>query len=210
MRKLNVSLGGPLEFLHIEYSEDWSYVLIQKEDTTIGEIKDIDALKQGRSFYLPDRSQITVVLSEFGLEVWQNGKELVSGGKSKSIVGFSRAANALFYVGIANIVLSGFAYMMMISSTSFEKARLKSLAIAFLGLVLIGLGFWAKKTGSKIPFWIGIGLACLNILATLAYGRGGILVSGILIYYLYKGTQSEPPVETQTIRMQNEPLDHGF
>ncbi len=62
----------------IEWGENLSNMTIKKNGEVIGTFNNKDELKQGRSFSLPDRRQITVVYTDYGLEVWQDGKELVS------------------------------------------------------------------------------------------------------------------------------------
>ena len=197
------------ESILVEWAEDLSYLSIKKDGVLVGTISDKDALKQGRSFTLSDGQKITVVYTEFGLEVWQNGEELVSGGKSKSVEDFGNAVSWLMWVGGIQLAFAPISYFT--NSGDLERlANIGGLVIA--GGVLLVLGLWAKMSGSKTPFWIGIVLCAINILLTLIGGRfGGILISGFMLYRLYKGTQSEPPKpERKSFVDPNAPLDSEF
>jgi len=193
------------DLLLIEWGENLSNMTVKKDGEVIGTFNNKDELKQGRSFSLPDRRQVTVVYTEYGLEVWQNGKELVSGAKSGYVDGFASAVKGLNWVGGAQLVFAPILFF--ISSEELRWANAIGLVVA--GGILLGLGYWAKQTGNKMPFWIGIGFCVLNILITIASGSAsGIIISAILMYYLYRGTKSDAP---EPLRKQfsdpNAPLD---
>lgn len=201
--------GALLDF---EWEEGLANMTLKKDGAVVGAFNNSDELRQGRRFTLPDGQQVTVVYTEFGLEVWQNGEELVSGGTSASVEGFDSAVKGLLWLGGAQLVLAPVAYFLR-SSSVFNGAESSSLEAA-IGLIiaggsLLGLGFWARQTGSKTPFWIGIVLGVLNIYLTISSGgRGGLFITAVLIYYLYMGTRSESPrPKRKPFSGTNAPLD---
>jgi hypothetical protein len=193
------------EKLVFEWADDLSNLIILKDDEVIGRIKEEEAFRLGRSFVLPDRQQITVIYTEFGLEVWQNGQELVSGATSGSVEAFGQAVSWLQWIGIIQLILTPIRYFANQNTTGIIEAVMTLL----IGGFLIGLSLWAKRTGSKTPFWIGIGFGVLNIVLTIMAGSvAGILVMSIMIYYLYKGTKAESPrFERKPFMDPNAPLD---
>ena len=86
------------------------------------------------------------------------------------------------------------------------------IALAIFGLIMIGLGFWAKKGASVVPLYIGCGLSVLNIVATLSEGKiSGIIISGLMAHALYKGAQAGPlPKSGARVFTENGPLDGDF
>ncbi len=199
---------GPFDLLELEWEEDFMNMTIKRDGSVIGSFVDKDELKLGRRFSLPDQRQITVIYTEFGLEVWLNGVELVSGGKSGSVEGFANAVKGLTWVGVAQLVFALFLFFI-----DTDKSRLAAtIGLVIAGSLLLGLAFWAKQTGSKIPFWIGIVFCALNILVTIASGSAsGILITGVLLYYLYKGTKSEAPIpKRKQFNDPNAPLDSNL
>jgi len=199
------------ELIVILWDENLSNMTIKKDGVVIGAFNNSDEVRQGRRFVLPDRTEITVVYTEFGLEVWQNGKELVSGGKSGNVEGFGMAIKGLNWVGGAQLVLAPILYLISLTNNP-EEALGVAVSLAFMGGLFIGLGYWASKTGSKIPFWIGFGLCLLNIILTIGSGSGsGIIITGILAYYLYKGIRSESPLSIRKdFSDPNAPLDSNL
>jgi len=193
------------DLLLIEWGENLSNMTVKKDGEIIGAFNDKDELKQGRSFLLPDRRLVTVVYTDYGLEVWQNGVELVSGGKSGYVDGFNSAIKGLNWVGGAQLVFAPILFFI----TPEELRWANSIGLVVAGGILLGLGYWAKKTGNKTPFWIAIGFCVLNILITIASGSAsGIIISAILIYYLYRGTKSDAPAPARKpFSDPNAPLD---
>lgn len=204
MNQKTVTLANKA-LLTIEWGENLSDMVLKMNGEQTGSFNNADEVRQGRSFLLPDQQQVTIVYTEYGLEVWQNGIELVSGGKSGSVAGFGRAVKGLFWVGGAQLVIAPILYFI----GSNDEGLAIAIGLIIAGGTLIGLGFWARQTGSKIPFWIAIGLCSLNILVTIASGSAsGILITGILIYYLYQGTKSDPPEQVRKKYADpNAPLD---
>lgn len=195
---------SPGETLVIEWAQNWSNLSIRQNGALIGTVQDKLELKGGRTFSLPDGRKITVLVSDYGLEVWHNGVELVSGTQSGSVDGFGSAFKALISVGTIQLVLS-----VVFLGKWNAAGLLMSVLGASAGGILIGLGLWARNSGSKAPFWIGIVLCVVNIILALASGTlAGILITGILLYYLYRGTQSAPPQPTRKkVIDPNAPLD---
>jgi hypothetical protein len=192
---------SPGETLVISWEQNWSNLSIHKQGVLIGSVKEKADLKVGRQFSLPDGRIFMVLVSDYGLEVWHNGVELVSGTQTGAVDGFGSAFKALISVG--SIQLTG--SIIFMSGTGFAGG----VFLSIIGGILIGLGLWARNSGSKSPFWIGIALCLLNILLDiLAASIFGLVLSGILLYYLYRGTKSVPPQPTVKKSInENTPLD---
>jgi len=191
--------------LEFDWEEGLANMTLKKDGEVVGSFTNPDEVRQGRRFNLPDGQQVTVVYTEFGLEVWQNGEELVSGGTSASVEGFDSAVKGLLWLGGAQLVISPIAYFVRSEDIRLEAA----ISLIIAGGSLLGLGLWARQTGSKTPFWIGIVLGVLNIFLTISSGgRGGLFVTAVLIYYLYMGTRSEAPrPKRKPFSGPNAPLD---
>lgn len=207
MNQKIITLGNASQ-VQISWETDLSNLTIEKDGVIVGVIDDRDVLKQGKSFILPDQQQITVVYTQYGLEVWQNGKELVSNAQSKSVEGFARAVSWLKWVGGIQFVFAPILYLIRDDETRIFEAG----AMVFIGSLLLGLGFWAEKTGSKVPFWIGIVFCVGNIVLTIAGGSiAGIFITSFMLYYLFQGTKAEAPERVRRIFTDpNAPLDSGL
>lgn len=195
---------GPGQTLVVEWDKNWSNLSVRNNGVLIGRVADKVELKGGRDFLLPDGGVIKVLVSDYGLELWHNGVELVSGTKSGEKDHFGSAFKALISVGTLQLV---FAVLSLFSLNTF--GLFSAVIIATIGGILIGLGLWARDSGNKSPFWIGIVLCLINIVfSLLAVSIVGLLITGVLLYYLYRGTQSVPPQPTRKKSLDmNAPLD---
>lgn len=194
--------------ISLEWGDDYSYLTIRKDGVLIGSFADKAELKLGRRFNLPDQRQIIVVYTELGLELWYNGVELFSKTKSGSTDTFSNAVKMLIWLGGVQLVFIPVLYFIYEVE---EKALFFSERI-FMAALLLGLGFWAKKTGNKTPFKIAIGFAALNIILTLASGSlSGVPFSGLLIYYMVLGVKGDAPTMPRKQNLDpNTPLDSNL
>jgi len=192
----------------LEWGENYANLTIKMGEVLIGSVKDKAELKLARRFILPDQRQIIVVYTEFGLELWYNGVELFSKSKSGSTDSFSNAVKTLLWFGVFQLLVVPVMYFVM----EGEERVLALWDRALIGGLLLGLGFWAKIAGNKTPFIIGIGFAALNIILTLAAGgAAGILVSGLLIYYLVLGVKGNAPMKVAKQNLDpNAPLDSNL
>lgn len=194
------------ESVQIEWEKNFSRMEIKMNDQVIGTIEGQDAIMQGRSFWLPDRSQITVLYRDSELEVWRNGQELVRGDKAGSVADFQKAGTALQWFGIFQLVVSPIYLFRDTSNTA--NWWLMGVQILFGG-GLVGLSVWAKKGYSKTPIWIGLGLTLLLFAATILNGSPkGFLAILIMGYYLINGLRGAVPERPQeTFSDINAPLD---
>lgn len=150
----------------------------------------LDQLKNGKNVRLEDGTSIMPHVSNGKLAVWKDGVNILTGKASGSSDHFGSACTTLYI--LAALQLVGGVIIGLISGEQEIMIATIIAAVAISGL-LAGLGYWAKSQGTQTPFWIGIGFCVLNIVLTLSQGSaGGIVVSCVAIYYLYKGTQSEP------------------
>ena len=101
---------------------------------------------------------------------------------------------------------------LIVDLNNFASFPTFAIGLLVAGIILLSLGYWANQTGNKMPFWIGIGFCVLNILITIASGSAsGIIISAILIYYLYRGTKSEAPEpKRKPFNDPNAPLDSNL
>ena len=102
--------------------------------------------------------------------------------------GFSHAITALFFIGTLQVIIGG---LLLLSGK--EMGLIACIMFATVGGVLIGLGLWAKNTGTKTPFKIGIILClCYVVLMVITGVLGGIFATAILLFFLIRGIQSDP------------------
>ncbi|MFN0037217.1 MAG: hypothetical protein ACKVUS_19335 [Saprospiraceae bacterium] len=191
--------------LVIEWSENLSNMTIKKDGELIGSFNNKDEVKQGRRFSLPNGKKITVLYNEFGLEVWQDGKELVSGAKSGKTNGIAAAVSGLILVGAGQSVFALILYFLY-----YMEIENGIWAIAIIGspsVVLLGLGLWAKQTVSKAPYKIGI-VVCLLDLIFVWRSLFGLIILGGLIYYLILAAKAEAQKPARKVFSNpNAPLD---
>lgn len=134
--------------LQLSWRSNYSNVYIYLHDELIGFFPDKAALKLGQRFVLPDGSQITVILARHGLEVWQNGKDLLTGIETGGHDHFYDATSSVIEFGGLYVMISFLVALM----SGFHR---DAFTIILVGLILagvhIGLGVWARISGSKLP-----------------------------------------------------------
>lgn len=194
---------SPTETLSIEWERKYTNLNIRKNGALIGSIQDPNELKTGRRFSLPEGGEIMVLVTNNGLELWHNGKELVSGLTSGKADDYGMAYKALAIFGSLQLVI-----VVLVLLLSHDINPWIMIGVSVSGPVLIGLSAWAWRSGSKVPFQIAMVVCVLNIVLPLLSIR---LIWGVLIYYLYKGTQAEPLhiAPTKQVDMDG-PLDSGI
>lgn len=134
----------------------------------------------GKTFALPDNKKIVVILTSGELEVWCNGKELLSGLASGESDHFGNASKILIGYGIG---------------LALVFARLFALGVigVISGICFAGLGYWARTSKTKTPLWLAVGLLCANIIGAIVVKNYlWIAISGIMAFYLFNGIQAQP------------------
>ncbi len=197
MYQKSISLSGKSDSLIIDWGHDWSNLSIRQKGRLVGSFHDKEELELGRRFLLADGQEILVVLRDTGLEVWHQGKDLVSGTASGQVALFDRSVNILILVGLIQL---GAVPPLIFAVEGVGLGLSIAGGIAAMGIV-VGLSFWAKRTGDKTPFWVGIGFCVLD-LGLLHFSISSnvwqisLCIIGIclsLIRLLYLGVQSAPP-----------------
>lgn len=197
------------ETIVLEWHDDWRQLSIRKDGKLIGSVPGKAELLGGRRFTLPDGKTLMVVLADYGLEVWYEGRELVSGTKSGALDGFGSAYNAMIVAGGINLV-GVFLHQFVLDQPPFTKAVCG--LISLIGLIMIGLARFTRNNGSKSPLWTGgiLGLTSLGLALLL---RNYIIIASSL-YLLGKiriGLGSIPYQPTRKLTIdEDEPLDSNL
>lgn len=197
------------ETIVLEWHDDWRQLSIRKDGKLIGSVPGKAELLGGRHFTLPDGKKLMVVLADYGLEVWYEGRELVSGTKSGASDGFGAAYNAMIVAGgmnIIGVVLNKF----VLDKPPFAKLVFGLLSL--IGLILIGLAHFTRNNGSKSPLWTGgiLGLTSLG-LAILLPNYIIIASSGYLLGKIRIGLGATPYQPTRKLTIEeDEPLDSNL
>lgn len=193
----------------VSWDTRYDDISIQQGANVLGKFASLQEAEQGKTFVLPDGRSIRAVFERRMPYIWHENKKI--DGDSSAITptdGYFAAVKGLLWLGAAHFffaLIVGFRHLGM-STLSLGDTALR---LIISGIILLALGFWAKMTGSKTPFWIGIAFFALNI-AFILYAQtySGLIISAVLIYYLFKGTQAEAPIPArQPFSNQNTPLD---
>ena len=199
---------GNLESLVIEWDSDWSNLTIRKDNKLVCSIPEKADLQIGKQFKLSDGRAFMVLLNEHGLEVWHDGRELVSGTRNGQVDWFGRAVTALLWLGAFQAIVAGIALLIC----KLLPDQLTAGAFLIIGGFFIGLSIWARRTGDKSPFRLSIVLA--SVTAVVALFLFTVLASVIvtpfisLIYCLIEGIKADPPRLTRKKNMElDAPLD---
>lgn len=204
MKELRVPLDNGSSLL-LQWSEGWNNLEVYYQNKLLGYCPDAEALKLGKSIHLPDGEPLTLVLREDNLEIWYRGADLISQTRAGEVDHFQRAVNALQVVGVIQLIVAP----VIIYQFSYDFRWSMVLGLAIAGALILGLSYWAKKTGNKTTFWIGIACCIPAFLLWPSLLNGGIL--SVLAYFLYKGTQAPPPLTARQHEMdETGPLDQNM
>jgi len=204
MKQLRIPLDGGTS-LSLQWGRRWSNFQVYYQNGLLGSFSDREELKIGKKFTLPNAEPVMIVLREDNLEVWYRGADLVSHTASGEIDHFQRAVHALQVVGFIHIVVAPVVLYNL--TNNFKWSVLAGLACA--GMTMLGLSYWAKRTGNKTPFWIGLALCIPSYL--LWSSAASAILHGMLVLFLYKGTQAKPPLTVQQEDVEEgAPLDQNL
>lgn len=185
-----------LGVLDLEWDDKWNYLTLAMNGQTLGNFKGKQSLLDGQRVALPDGREIYVHHDGKELNIWLNGRELLSGmvtGDSGTS-DFNGAVSAIFVYGVFGIVVG---LIRIFLATNYDNLDTLSIllitdVLAF-GCILIALGFWAKYTDSKIPLYIALVIALVSIVLRSINGATiGVVIIGFFIYHLYKGIRATP------------------
>ncbi|HNE29949.1 MAG: hypothetical protein U0U46_05405 [Saprospiraceae bacterium] len=204
MKQLRIPLDGGAA-LNLQWGRRWANLHAYYNNQLLGSFGDREDLKIGKKFELPNGEPLMILLREDNLEVWYRGADLVSNTVSGATDYFQRAVSALQVVGFIQI----FVAPILLLNLSEGFSRVITAGIVITGLTLLGMSYWAKRTGNKTPFWIGIAFCIPAFL--LWSSLSSAIIHGILVVFLYKGTQATPPLTTRQEELSEDaPLDQNI
>lgn len=185
-----------LGVLDLEWGDKWSYLTLSMNGQTLGSFKGKQALLDRQRVTLPDGRELSVQHDGKDLNIWLDGKELLSGVSSgdSGTADYNRAVKAIFAFGILGVVIG---LIVLVFAMNFGELNseiiLLVIDVSIFGLILIGLGFWAKHTQSKIPLYIALAIAVVSLVLRFMSGiTAGVVIIGYFIYELYKGIRAAP------------------
>jgi hypothetical protein len=200
MFQKSVSLADKSASLIIDWGPDWSHLSIRQKGRLVGAFQTKEELELGRQFRLPDGQEIHVLLRDTGLEVWHQGKDLVSDTASGQVPILDKAILELQSAGLVQLVALP-PLIRALTDSVWLSAAGGIAAAAFL----IASGFWVKRTGDKLPFWLAIGFCVIDLSLLFITLPGGMwrisiliaLVCGTFIFRLYRHLQAPLPTIVQ-------------
>jgi hypothetical protein len=182
--------------LELAWGVGWRNFTVTLDNIEIGKIEGGQkALKQGKSFSLPDGSELVVRLKTglaTELQVLRDGQPLPGSGSDphKKLV---NSYGIILFVGGLGLVLGVVAALFGV--TFLQELGFGWGSIIF-GAILAGLGFMVKK-GSLTALWIAMGLyaldAILSIAAAMSIGAspvGSIFVRIFFLVAMYQGVDA--------------------
>lgn len=211
MYKHQINIEG-LGVLDLVWVYNWSFLMLTMRGESLRIFGSKEELLAGQSVALPDGREIYVHHDGKNLNIWLDGKELLS-GKAKgdfSPWDYDNAVLAIFGFGILGIIIGLF--ILFSVKNDYEINALRVLLIVDLlvsGCILIALGFWAKYTYSKIPLYIALAIALVSIALLSINGANiGVVIIGFFMYYLFKGIRVLPSKERRREKIDmHGPLD---
>lgn len=199
------------ESIQLSWQTGWTNFTIQQNGQVIVNIPTWEELKLGRNFNTAGGKSVYVIQRKIGLEIWYEGRDLMSGLESGSSNYFQHACNTLFATGGVLVVLG----LIVVYSGWGQHGRLSIFSVVFLilyGALHLFMGWWAKKTGKTFAFRAAL-ITCIPVVfLALSFGiLGAILIGSAIYFYLIKGLKSKP-IRSLEIRKlgENSPLDSGI
>jgi hypothetical protein len=172
----------------------WKNFTISQAGTELLRLPGRRALKEGATVTLPDGrvlgAQLKQQLNQEELELLLDGRPL-PGSATHPHYRLQQAVYTLVAVGVLNVLLGLLAELGAV-------ATLQQLGFGYptvvVGLVFLGLAWWAKAKEASLPLYLGMGLLVLDVVVSLA-GMGpsgtpptaGLLLRFFLVMLLYKG-----------------------
>ncbi|UOR06403.1 hypothetical protein MUN82_04735 [Hymenobacter aerilatus] len=164
----------------------------------VGQVKNQAALRTASTFPLADGRSLTVqlrrVLMSEDLEVLIDG-EPVAGSSSHPAERFKQALYTLLLLAAFNGILG---IVAEIVDVELFKALGLGYGTVVVGMVYLGLYWWAKNQFSSVALYIAIGILILDFILAVVYATdsqapntpgAGVLMRVIFCTLLYKGAQ---------------------
>ncbi|WP_073110357.1 hypothetical protein [Hymenobacter daecheongensis] len=173
----------------------WKNFTISKDDETLVQVAGRSELKKGASYTLSDgrvlSAQLRRQLNQEELELLLDGKPL-QGSATHPRYRVRQALYTLLIVAGLNIGLGLVADIVNVQV--LQKIGL-GYGTVFIGLIYLGLAWWAKTKNAALPFFTAIGLMVLDVVFMFVNigddgrppGTAGLFLRFLLIMLLYKG-----------------------
>ena len=182
---------GGSKRLELSWGMSWRNFTISLDGMEVGKIEGGQkSLKKGRSFTLPDGSTLSVQLKtglSSELQLLRNGKPL-PGSASDPRQKLNNATGLIIGLGILSFVLGLLAFFV-----PFLQEIGISWDSMIFGLILTGLGYWAKQE-SSLALWLAIIFYVLGSLITVyasvssgASAAGSIVARLFFLAWMYRG-----------------------
>jgi hypothetical protein len=138
------------ESIELNWEKNWTNFALLQDGQIIGKIPTKAELIAARNIRTKSGKILTPVLRDGQLEIWYNGKDLVSGMGNGSQNYFGMACKTMHFVG-GGLTIFGFILLL-------DVYRAASLVVIPLGLLFLGLARKADKTGNLLYLKIGFGI----------------------------------------------------
>jgi len=184
----------------------WKNLTISENGQVIGQVKNQSALRAAPTFSLADGRSLTVqlrrVLMSEDLEVLIDG-EPVAGSSSHPAERFKQALYTLLLLAAFNGILG---IVAEIGDVDLFRALGLGYGTVVVGMVYLGLYWWAKNQLSSLALHIAIGILVLDFVFAIVYAANsqssnspgtGIVMRIIFCTLLYKGTQGAKQLKAQ-------------
>ena len=194
-KNYSITPEGPIR-IKLKWSGIWKNMEVFCDEQTLGVIENQKSLKQGADFALPDGEKLHVVLSggfQPTLKVLINGTPAPgSDSDPKKVL---ESAVGVVYVVAALSVLNGAA---AVAGVAFLANMGFGFSAIISGCIMGALGFWTKKSNSKIALILAIALFALDgiasVVGVIATGgdppAGALVVRVFFILSMFKGVKA--------------------
>jgi hypothetical protein len=166
-----ITIAASNESLDLTWEENWRNFTITQNGKVICQLKDYKELKVARRAVTAAGRVVVFLLNQDDfLEIWCNGRELISGSVSGDINYIAKACGAIRFCGYSYIVVG--------SLFAFEFPTGVSVILIAVGGICHFLAWQAKRTGKKIY----LQMALFPCIVAIPFGRpiGGILRADIM------------------------------
>ena len=167
----------------ISWEKGWKNLTISKNNEIYYNATSKEELEMSKVISLPNNQTIHIRLFNNELELWHNGKDLISNMTNGESNHFRNAYRTLYLIGILTISVC-LLFIFLIRNDISIKNLLPSLVIGIFGLLNLILGYWTEIKEDKLPLKIGICLSCIWFLSLNIVAIG---ITIFIISMLYKG-----------------------
>lgn len=186
MLQHTIPLPDQIDPLLIEWERGWRNFTVRYDGQLLLSVPEKADLLVGTKFLLPDGQALTIVLRDPEIELWYQGRDLISGIANGSFDPFQHAARSL--EAVAGLQLIGALFYAALAPAGWKVIMAVAL-VCFAGL-LYGLSKRVYSPKYKIAFWLGL-VGCVLVLPLIATRRGGLWKE--LTGSLLRALRGKPP-----------------